>query len=250
MSTPTFSVIIPARNEERELPRCLLAINTSWDYFLKQCITSGTQNPTLEIIVVLNRCTDKTEEIARAAGCLVVENNEKNLASIRNTGVRESKSPFVITVDADSRMSENTFLNVYSLLRSQSYVGGGVMILPERWSLGIFCTGLMLLPIAIWYRISAGLFFFRRDAFDAINGFNEKLPSVEDIAFAKSLKHYGKSVNRKYANLLLTYIITSTRKFDRLGDWYFLRHPVMTFNLLRAKDSAAADQIWYDFPRE
>jgi|688.fasta_scaffold171320_2 glycosyltransferase involved in cell wall biosynthesis len=258
MSTPIFSVVIPARNEERELPRCLSAINSAWEFFKKQRDIEtkvphefcDQENFVLEVIVVLNRCTDTTEDIARKAGCTIVHNDEKNLASIRNTGVRASHSPFVITVDADSRMSENTFYNVHTLLASNAYVGGGVLILPERWSLGIFCTGLMLLPIALWYRISAGLFFFRRDAFDAIGGFNELLPSVEDIAFAKALKRHGRTINQKYANLLFTHIITSTRKFDRLGDWYFVLHPIMTFNLLKASDADAANRIWYDFPRD
>jgi glycosyltransferase involved in cell wall biosynthesis len=248
MSTTTFSLIIPARNEERELPRCLAAIHSSWNFFLQKA--DLLPNASLEIIVVLNRCTDRTEEIAREAGCIIIRNDEKNLASIRNSGVRASTATFVITVDADSRMSRNTFVKVYTLLKTSRYVGGGVLILPERWSLGIFCTGLMLVPIALWYRISAGLFFFTRAAFDAIGGFNETLPSVEDIAFAKSLKAYGKASQLKYANLLSTHIITSTRKFDRLGDWYFLLHPIITFRLLRATDSAAADKIWYDFPRD
>lgn len=248
MNVPRFSVIIPARNEEHELPNCLAAIQSSWGNFLNS--RELNSDISLEIVVVLNRCTDRTEQIAREAGCIIVHNDEKNLASIRNSGVKASSAALVITIDADSRMSENTFLRVFALLNSNRYVGGGVLILPERWSLGIFFTGLMLVPIALWYRISAGLFFFTRDAFNAIGGFDETLPSVEDIAFAKSLRAYGRRKGLKYANLFFTYIITSTRKFDRLGDWYFLLHPIMTLRLLRATDSAAADKIWYDFPRE
>ena len=242
---PLLSVIIPARNEELELPHCLSAIEVAWERYKGADIGYSS----LEIIVVLNRCTDRTEEIARARGCRIVNNDQKNLAAIRNTGVQSSLGRFVVTVDADSRMSPNLFTKVIPLLESGRVAGGGILILPSRYSLGIILTALALVPIALWYRISAGLFFFTREAFDGIGGFNEQLPSVEDIQFAKDLKEWGRSRGKRFKNLLSAYIITSTRKFDKFGDWFFLRHPLMTLRLLRGIDPEAANKVWYDFPR-
>ena len=42
-----FSVIIPARNEEKYISECLTAVKRA----------EGTNNCNVEIIVVLNRCT-------------------------------------------------------------------------------------------------------------------------------------------------------------------------------------------------
>jgi len=53
---PKFSVLIPARNEENFLPRCLDSIKAAASPFPDQ----------VEIIVALNRCTDRTEEVALA----------------------------------------------------------------------------------------------------------------------------------------------------------------------------------------
>lgn len=62
-----YSVIIPARNEETLLPRCLAA--------LAQALHSA--ETTAEVIVVLNRCSDSTGQIAAQTGCTVIENNAK-----------------------------------------------------------------------------------------------------------------------------------------------------------------------------
>jgi glycosyltransferase involved in cell wall biosynthesis len=62
---PRFSILIPARNEEKYLPCCLDAIARSAEPFPNQ----------VEVIVTINRCTDRTEEIALAHGATVVHTN-------------------------------------------------------------------------------------------------------------------------------------------------------------------------------
>ncbi|MBN8549435.1 MAG: glycosyltransferase [Deltaproteobacteria bacterium] len=236
---PHFSIVIPARNEEASITACLGAIEAA-----------GKEHPcSLEIIVVLNRCTDRTEEIARAAGCRIVVENAKNLAVIRNAGVRQAHGEVIITVDADSRVSKNMLKAIDASLALPSVVGGGVLIVPERWSLGIAITGLYLLPIALRYGISAGLFFCRRTDFDAIGGFDERLVSVEDIDFARRLKAHGRKEGRRFVTLLRASITTSCRKFDRLGDWYFVFRPHLVWTLLKGRNQSEADKIWYEFER-
>lgn len=53
-----FSIIIPARNEEKFIGRCLDSLAAA----------AGPFPGKVEIIVILNRCTDKTEEIAKSYG--------------------------------------------------------------------------------------------------------------------------------------------------------------------------------------
>ena len=237
-----ISIIIPTRNEEKSLPRCLSAIRQAQQYAGEQSLPLD-----VEIVVVINRCTDATESIAVQAGCVVVHEDAKNLSIIRNAGVRASSADFVITVDADSYMSKNMLLLVARNLQRLDVVGGGVLILPERWSLGIFLTILALVPIALWYRISGGLFYFRRTDFEAINGFNPELVSVEDIDFARRLRALGAKTKRRFISIYSAWIITSTRKFDTFGDWFFLLNFRESVRLFTGKDSKAANKIWYDF---
>lgn len=234
-----MSIVIPARNEERHLPECLRALRRAAD--------SGGY--CMEIVVVNNRSTDRTVAIAESAGCRVVHSDAKNLSIIRNVGVRASRAKIVVTIDADSRIGPNAFSAIWRVLKRGSVVGGAGVILPSRVSLGIVCTALALLPIALRYRISAGLFFFRREAFDAIGGFDEKLVSAEDIDFAKRLRQYAKESGGEFHVVLRAWIITSMRKFDTFGDWYFIRHPGVALRLLRGYDVREANKFWYDFKR-
>ena len=235
-----ITIIIPARDEELCLPKCLEAINKS----------AAHANISVEIIVVANRCTDRTEEIALRHGCRVIRDDSKNLSIIRNAGVSAASNQWIVTVDADSYMSVNLLSKVVRILSSERNIGGGTLMFPERLSLGIALTFLCLIPIAIWHRITGGLFYFRKDDFQAIGGFNAELYSAEDIDFARRLKAFGKQTGRKFRSLFTAYIITSTRKFDRFGDWYFLLRPLEMIRLLHGKDKKAADKIWYDFTRD
>ena len=237
--SPQLSIVIPARNEEEYLPRCLDAIEASL----------AMAKLTAEVVVVLNRCTDRTEEIACERGCVIVRSEAKNLASIRNTGVRSSSAPWVVTVDADSQVSKNMFLEISRVLSSQQSVGGGVLILAERYSLGIILTACFLLPYVLFERLAGGLFFFTREAFEAIDGFDESFHSVEDIDFARRLKRYGSSIGKKFTMLFRAHIVTSTRKFDRLGDWYFIKRPLLLWKLLHNRDPEESRKFWYDFER-
>lgn len=234
---PKISVIIPARNEERHIGGCLAAIEAA----------AGRINASVEIIVVLNRCSDHTEALAREHACVIVSDDRKNLAQIRNSGARAASGDWLVTIDADSRMSANMLERVSAELSSARVVGGGVLILPERWSAGIILTGICLVPVALWHGISGGLFFCRKADFDAIGGFNEHLTSVEDIDFAIRLKRHGRQKGQRFVTLLRSWIVTSCRKFDYFGDWYFLRHPLTSLQLLKSRNPEAASRIWYDF---
>lgn len=236
-TSPSISVIIPARNEETLLPRCLASIEQAKERLGKP----------IEVVVVLNRCTDRTEEIARAHQAQIATEDRKNLSAIRNTGARAARAPVVITIDADSVISPQTFVLVLRALERPRIVGGGTVILPERWSLGIALTGLYLLPIALWYGISGGLFFCRTNDFWAVGGFDEALSSAEDIDFARRLKAHGKQSGRRFSTLWGAPIRTSCRKFDRFGDWYFALRPWLIWSLLKGRNQAAADKVWYDF---
>jgi len=234
----SISVVIPARNEEKNLPLCLDAIATAAQHAMIEP----------EIVVVINRCTDRTETVAREAGALIVHSTAKNLSAIRNAGAAAATRGILVTIDADSRMSETMFAEILTRLDNPKIVGGGVMIWPERLSIGIVASGLMLLPLALWHRISAGLFWCRKSDFDAIGGFDEAWVSVEDFDFAKRLKAHGrKTGRRRFATILRARITTSCRKFDTFGDWFYLKNPRLVWRLFKGRDQASADRMWYDY---
>lgn len=235
-----FSVIIPAHNEEKFIPKCFEAIDKA----------RALTNHAVEVIVCINRCTDGTEQLAREFGARVVFDESKVLSKIRNSAARAATGDIIVTIDADSRMSSNMFLEIEKSLKSGKYIGGGTKIKLERLSFGIIFSSLMILPFALKSKIpSAGLFWCFRKDFDAIGGFNESLLTVEDLDFAKRLKAYGKTQGKKFGTLWKSHIITSCRKFDKFGDWYFFKNPKIVRDLFKGSDLKLASQFYYDVDR-
>lgn len=85
-----FSVLILTLNEERSLPRCLASVADCTD-----------------IVVLDSGSTDRSVEIARAAGARVFSRPFDNFASQRNYAQREIpfRHPWVFHLDADEQMT-------------------------------------------------------------------------------------------------------------------------------------------------
>ena len=233
---PLISLIIPAHNEAAFLPGCLAAAQEA------ACRIEGD----VEIIVVLNRCSDATEQIARDHGCVMVREDAKNLSVIRNAGAAAAMGKVLVTCDADSRMHPASFSEILKRLDSGRVVGGGAVVLPERWSFGIVASGLAILPYLAFTGVSFGLFWcFKRD-FDEIGGFDAGFVSVEDIDFAQRLKAHGRKSGRSWGTLVRTPLVTSCRKFDQFGDAYLFWNPGFVRRVFLGTDRQAADHFWYD----
>ncbi len=230
-----FSIIIPARNEAEHIGTCLASIHDASRHYPES----------VEAIVVANRCTDSTEDIARKNGARVVHDDSRNLAKIRNSGARLSTGNIIVTIDADSRMSPNMLEEIDKALSTGKYIGGGVPIYPERLSPGIFLTGLLI--FSLLPGLSAGLFWCYKNDFMAINGFNENIVIGEDVDFAKRLKAHGKLHGKHFGTLWRTHIITSCRKFDSFGDWFLIKKPRALWKALHGIDTGLSNKIFYDY---
>jgi glycosyltransferase involved in cell wall biosynthesis len=181
---------------------------------------------------------------------VIVREDARNLAKIRNAAARAASGEILLTIDADSTMSTNMLSEVERALAGGRTVGGGVLMIPERLSLGIGLTFLILAPYALLrYRVSGGLFWCRRKDFEAIGGFDEGMVSGEDLDFALRLKAYGKACGKPFRTLWRASIRTSCRKFDRFGEWYLLLRPSLITTILRGKDQVTADAYYYDLER-
>ena len=243
---PLISVVIPAHNEEEYLPSCLEAMKRA-----AVALPDGEEDG-VEIVVVANRCTDRTAEIAESFGAIVVQNDARCIAQVRNAGVRASHGGIIVTVDADSVMSEDALRKVKEKLDTGRHIGGGTPVRFSRMSLGIFCSAMYvawnLIPVMLRNKaaLSGGMFWFRREDFDRIGGFDESLVSLEDMDFASRLNKLGMSVGKKYGTLKRSHIVTSSRKFDRFGDWYLIRNRKLTKRIFTGRDRQAADEFYYD----
>jgi glycosyltransferase involved in cell wall biosynthesis len=234
-----LSVAIPAHNEENYIARCIESITLS-------AAVAGQQ---VEIVVALNRCNDRTREIAESLGARCVVNDTRCIAAVRNAAVRATSAPAVATLDADSWMSEKTVSAVLEQVTSSQCVGGGTVTWPERVSPGILFSLLAVAPYVIKRGVSAGMLWFSRESFEAIGGFDESLVSIEDVDFALRLKAYGLARGKRYGTIRRHGITTSCRKFDTFGDWYLFRNPRLVKEIFDGTNTRAADHFYYDIQR-
>ena len=85
---PMLSALVVARNEERQLAACLETLRFAD-----------------EIVVALDRSTDRSAEIARNFGARVVEGEWPLEGERRSAGVKACRGDWIIEVDADERVT-------------------------------------------------------------------------------------------------------------------------------------------------
>ena len=236
-----ISIIIPAHNEENFIGGCLAAIEAA----------SKHVSHDVEVIVVLNRCNDGTEKIARDFGAVTVIDESRCIAAVRNRGITQATGDILITCDADSRLHSHALVLVINALEQPDIIGGGMPIRYDRRSSGIRASELCLDMAVKITGLSAGAFWATTNTFRAVSGFDENLLIVEDVDFARRLKAYGKSQKKRYVCLDKAPLLTSSRKFDHFGDWSFFRFATLQaprlWRSLKRIDTDFVDEYFHDF---
>lgn len=206
------SVVVPAHNEEKYVKRCIDSIKVSAAHF----------KGNVEIIIVCNRCTDKTEQIAIENGARVVTNQDRCIALVRNAGIQAANGAIIMTIDCDNQMTRGTIAEVYRMLKTGKYIGGGAPIRFERYSFPLWLNDILCRIAFGLTGLYCGIFWAKKSTFQEIGGFVDKR-AMEDVATAKRLKKLAKKQGKKYGVLQKNYLINSTRKFDDLGDWIYFK---------------------------
>jgi glycosyltransferase involved in cell wall biosynthesis len=231
-----ISFIIPAYNEETELPSTLAAIRGA---------ASAVTQP-FEIIVVDDASTDATPEIARQAGARVVSIHRRQIAASRNAGARAAQGEYLFFVDADTRINQIHITKAMTALEA-GYAGGsargvmdGFIPLWSRIFLRAFCT------LYFGLNLGAGAFLFTtRRNFEATGGFDEQYFAGEEVYFSLALRKLGRF------KVLREPVLTSGRKLrmypakEILGTLL-----IMILGGPRMARSRARLRLWYDGKRE
>jgi len=238
---PRFSVVIPAYNEERLLPRLLDSIDAAREIY-------GGGPGAIEVIVADNASTDSTASLAASRGCRVVPVERRVIAAARNGGARAARGDIVCFVDADARIHPETFRAIDEALTTGRVVGGATGVRLERWSPGIAVAYLMIVPLVWVTGIDTGLVFCRREDFEAVGGYDENLRIAEDVVFPWVLKRLGRRRRQRLVRLRRFKATASLRNFDEHGDWHYVAMlPRTTFLFLFRRQAFLEfiDRYWY-----
>jgi len=239
-----LSFIVPAYNEELELPSTIASIRAAaQDRSARGRIGRGEQ---YEIVVVDDASTDATARVAQEAGAKVVSINRRQIAAARNAGARHAQGDTLLFVDADTRINEKHLIGVVAALDA-GYAGGGAHVVVggtiPRWA------QIVVKAFSVVYfglRFGAGAFLFTtRKNFDAIGGFDEKLFIGEEVYFSMALRKIGRF------RILPEPVVTSGRKLRMYSAREILGNSLSV--ILRGPRAARSREglhIWYDGKRE
>ena len=233
-------MVVPAFNEERLLAGSLAATREAMRAF-------GEAGWESELIVCDNNSTDRTAEVARAAGATVVFEPVNQIARARNRGAAAASGDWLVFVDADSYPTAELFGEVAEAVKAGVLAGGATV-----------SFGTVRLAIRVWIaawnfvsrsaRWAAGAFIFcEAAAFRELGGFDQSLYAGEEIDFSRRLKRLARRRGRAVAILHRHPLATSLRKAD-LYQWrdffaFMLKALVTGGRTLRRKEDCS---FWYD----
>lgn len=231
-----LSFIVPAHNEEHELPETLGAIRAAAE-------ASGQP---FEIIVADDASEDATAEIARSFGAHVVAVDLRQIAAVRNAGARAATGEILFFVDADTRISPRQIPAAVEALERGCSGGSARVALDAQvplWArifLRVFCAFYFAANLGV------GAFIFtRRTTFEAVGGFDEQYFAGEEVYLTLALKKLGRFV------ILRDPIITSARKVRMHGPRLVLSQSFfILFGGKRALRKREKLDLWYDGKRE
>ena len=212
-----ISIIIPAYNEEKLLPRCLNSI-------FKNDLPHD-----FEVIVVNNNSTDNTAKVARSfPGVKVINESKKGVTKARQAGFLASSGDILVFFDADNVISKDWFRIAIEKFTDDD----GLVALsgpyhyenipkPVVFLESVYNNFIMPVGEKIWQRVFrqggimliGGNFAVRREVLKKVGGFNVDLEFYgEDTNLTRRIAKVGKI---KFIKELSVY--SSPRRFKGEG---------------------------------
>ena len=236
-----ISVIVPAFNEERLLGETLHQVSRAMTPFAQRQWAT-------ELIVCDNNSTDRTAEVARAAGARVVFEPVNQIARARNCGAAAATGDWLIFVDADSHPGAELFEDVAAQIESGHCLAGGVTVkLDGHYPKANLVTHLWNCTSRTFGWVAGSFIFCETRAFRNIGGFSSELFASEEIDLSKRLKALARAERKQIVILHRHPILTSARKIHlytgREHLWFLTK---LVFTGGRVLSNRDACHTWYD----
>ena len=236
-----ISVIIPAFNEEQLIGETLRQVKAAMTAFSRRGWATET-------IVCDNNSTDRTAELSRAGGAVVVFEPVNQISRARNSGAAAATGDWLVFLDADSHPSAELFAEVAGQIEAgRCLAGGSTVRVEDHYPVGRLISRL-------WNGISragtllAGSFIFcEAAAFRQVGGFSNELFAGEEIDLSQRLKQLARSMKRRIVILHRYPLLTSARKMHLYTPWEHLRFVLRTvFSHRKVLTDRDACHTWYD----
>ncbi|MCP5525297.1 MAG: TIGR04283 family arsenosugar biosynthesis glycosyltransferase [Verrucomicrobiales bacterium] len=196
-----ISVVIPTRNEARELPRSLACL-----------VHLATGDGAPEVLVVDGSSSDDTVSVARAFGANVSSSPRRQRAAQMNLGAARATGEVLLFLHADTQVPPAAGAMIQCALREPRVVGGGFHRRFEPGSRGLEWwsrAGALRARWSGWFFGDQAI-FVRTRIFRETGGFQD-LDLFEEVDLCRRLKRRGKLA------LLPGMVTTSARRFETGG---------------------------------
>ena len=212
-----FSVVVPAFNEEAYLEATLDSLRIA-----AEALGSRT-GAEVETIVVDNNSRDRTASIARERGATVVHEPVQVIARARNAGARRASGDVLVFVDADVIVPPEFLIRIHEAMSDPACIGGGVETTwrARRLSVRLY-LGAWWLLVRLTGMVLGAAQFARRDAFEAVGGYDERTWIGEDVDFVWRLGRLGRKTGRRIRRIREPPVRPSCRRFDQWPLWKIL----------------------------
>lgn len=231
-----LSFIVPAHNEEHELPETLRAIRRA----------AELSGHCFEIIVVDDASEDATARIATSHGARIVPVRLRHIAAARNAGARVARGDILFFVDADTHIAPAHIPAAIEALEGGCSGGSARVALDAQVPLWARASLRIFFAFYFGAKLGVGAFIFtRRTSFEAVGGFDEQYFAGEEVYLTLALRKRGRFV------ILHEPIITSARKVRMHRPRFVLSQSFFIVfggkRSLRRRDKL---DLWYDGKRE
>jgi len=169
-----ISLVMPCYNEERGLPEVFRD--------LPSCVD--------EVIVADNNSTDRTAEVARKLGAMVVPEPRQGYGAAYKSGLRRASGDIVVTMDGDGTYPRNFIPILLDVMIDEGFDfitcdRTGHKDKPSNW-LRVFGNDVLnfFIWILFWFKVrdsQSGMWVFRRDILQHLRLTSDTMAFSEEI---------------------------------------------------------------------
>jgi cellulose synthase/poly-beta-1,6-N-acetylglucosamine synthase-like glycosyltransferase len=202
LKDPLISIILPVRNEEKYIAKCLLSIVNQ---------NSISKDMSYEILVVDGMSIDKTQEIIKEfeqkyKNITLLENPKETVPHALNIGIKHAKGDVIVRVDGHTNIEKDYIYQcVKYLKKTKAECVGGVTVNVN----GSFVGKAIALAMSSSFGVGNARFrtggkegfvdtlafgAYRRDVFDKIGTFTEEFTRAQDEEFNYRLRKFGGNI--------------------------------------------------------
>lgn len=174
------SIVIPCYNQSQWLPD---AVNSALN-----------QTVPCEVIIVNDGSTDNTSEVAKMFDVKLIEKENGGLSSARNAGIKEAIGEWILTLDADDKISPDFVEKCLKHNNEYDIIGTGQQEFGESDSKHIFKTNPTFQDFVQNNQINC-CSLFRKKIWEELGGYDEEMKiGYEDYDLWLRATHAGYKV--------------------------------------------------------